>query len=340
MAIYIIIALIILIFSRHKNRGIYICLSLFLILIATFRSSSVGTDTMTYEYIYENFIYNDWLKNPISYLNIEFFWGLIISVLHFFNCDFDVFKFTSSLLLFIAVSSTYYKDSPRPIFNLLLLYYLGFYFMSLNITRQVIAASFILVVIRYLFNGGKYYIAVISIFLISLVHTSALICLLLIPIHALYRKINMFTIIIILIGTFVFNLCFDYSGLFKNILDTIGLYDAYGGYLDVEFDAKFSLNRLAMVGLYVIIPLLDKKALDNYLYYVCAFGIVCLNLFNGIPWVNRLYIYFSICQVLYLPMFASKNINSRLIIYLYAIVVFIMFIMVNNGGMVPYKIEI
>lgn len=103
MAIYIIIALIILIFSRHKNRGIYICLSLFLILIATFRSSSVGTDTMTYEYIYENFIYNDWLKNPISYLNIEFFWGLIISVLHFFNCDFDVFKFTSSLLLFIGL---------------------------------------------------------------------------------------------------------------------------------------------------------------------------------------------------------------------------------------------
>lgn len=315
-----------------RNQNFYLLLSFFILFIlSAFRDISVGTDTKNYEELFNSFEMGvEWIREEI-----EPGWVFLNDLVIFFGGGYQDLLIISTLLTLIPVFIIAKKDSINPMFTISLYYLLYFYFYSFNISRQLIAVSFILFALTQLLNR-KNISFLILIGFASFFHVSALICLPLLFLNKLPND-NFKLISISIASMFVGLFGIDY------ISKIVGLtgYNIYVEYYDSGNILGNAIFLILFNALFIFILLTSKKITSELkLYFVF---ILFLNLTIRLPMGNRLLLYFSVYQVLFYPYYLSvlNKFSSKsksiliLIILLFSYTIFYMSF--GSGEILPYR---
>lgn len=337
MTIYIVLAIILSVFSLLKDRKWILFLSaLLLLIVGGFRAESVGTDTLNYKNLFD--WYGDALFNSLhatepGYVLLQLFVvrnGLTYNALIF------IVQFVSIFLLTLYAK----KISHRPQYVLLCYVLLYYYLYSLNTTRQYLAAPCLLLSFYELDKGSikKFVLLVVS---AMMFHTSAFVGFFALLFYK--KRLTMRVQTILLLLTFIIGITaipqtialslmsFVPSVFIEYILDT-GEYRELG----------FSLSRLLLTIFSVVLVVMLRN--DSNKLSLLTFGICILNLFAFQPVIARMAQFFTIIQIALIPeipyllkqKYKSLKVPIMLIAYVYMIMVFIYLLHSNVGEVVPY----
>lgn len=338
LILYLIIPLVILVFSKHINSEKYniydfILLGI-LICICGFRYN-VGTDYQLYTQMYNHLDY---------YPRVEVVFKLLINICNTLHFPSWLFFFLISCVSLTLVYLTIKKNSKHPSESIFLYVTLGFYALSFNIIRQTLALSIIFYSIRYI-KSRNFFKYCICIFLTYLIHKTSIIML------PLYFVGNMkiskkFSCIILCILAFI---SMFYHEILQFIVRLLPTYQVYLTINNYTYDP-------AGIGTYVILFInlllwffmfLNKEKLikynpDNNLYFnlfTFSFLFYFLSLSNTI--MVRLGYYMSIFLVYLLPdlyrvsRLKVNNTNSLFLFFGFTLYYIIHLICFNN--MIPYS---
>ena len=312
---------------KPKKQNFYFVISfVFLFILSAFRDISVGTDTESYEWLFNRvklgFVLNRqevgwyYFNKLILYLGGDFRWLIIIS----------------TLFILIPIFNVVRKYSLNPMLSIFLFYALYIYIQSFNITRQIISVSLVFASIPLLIKGKyKYYI--ISVFSASLFHATALLCLPLvfikkIPYNKKYLVLMIF--ITLIFGTLLSNV------LLNKIVDILG-YTHYLSDGDSE-DAETGLFLLLTNAFAVFLIATSAK---NSIYLQLFFAyILFYNIIASVPFAYRLVYYFSVVQLLFLPYYVYNNKFKQSYLALFIVLVYATLFFIRtfgSAGVIPYK---
>lgn len=158
----------------------------FFFLIAILKSSNVGIDSITYENIYATITKRSF-TNVIQYYNPEFAFYLPMYFLSLMRAPYIVFKIYAYSLICLFLFLSFFRRKHY-IFELILLFFIGFFSMCFSALRQGIAMSIICYAFSlYIFESKikkpviKDIIFIAIILFASLFHSSSIFCLLILP---------------------------------------------------------------------------------------------------------------------------------------------------------------
>ena len=144
------------------------------------RDTIIGTDLKNYLWYYKNIGSNPWSK--IFYLStirrIEIGYAAFFKIIYQFNSSPDMYMLVSSTIIIIFLMIFVLKNSNNALYSLCLFVYFGYYNESFNIVRQFIAVSLLMTTLVDIQNKDLKRF-VIKTVLISLIHKTAIIYLLL-----------------------------------------------------------------------------------------------------------------------------------------------------------------
>lgn len=162
------------------------CLFLLLFIFVGFRSSDVGTDTLNYIFILDNFQYYNFsnlepIPYYINYILLNTFNGPFI---YFFN--FLIISFFTWYFFFKAINK---MKVSFGVFFVIMFAQLGFFYDQFNTIRQFFALSVCFYALSFLLDNyfKKYFLWIIF---ASLIHYSAIICILFFIPKLLIKKFN------------------------------------------------------------------------------------------------------------------------------------------------------
>lgn len=326
MTFYLIFTLIVLLSSTIKKNGELILHSLFaiLIFIVGFRTIEVGTDTVNYK------MYFDVVESGKP-LFVEPGWLAINHFITFFNGSYETLMLLVTLLTLIPVYWACRKYSINPTLSLFFYITLYFYFYSFNISRQLLAISFVLMSFHFLKENRKLSF-VFLVLLASTFHTSALIVLPALFIDKIPDKPILYISAIVvsaLVGLFGTESIYDFISLtsYSNYLYKLELGNTVGN----------AIYLLLLNGFFLFILYFSGK---REVYFKLFFlYIVLTNIFVRIPLGSRLIMYFSVIQVLYLPLFIYTNRKENNIFLIAVVIIYaftIFFKTFGAGDILPY----
>lgn len=211
MAIYIVLLIVIFLYGAilqlntksKKNKVLFLFLSfLSFTIVMGLRAYSVGTDTASYITIFKitssiplhDILTNFSIKIPYfidyeSNASIESGFLLWCKFLHLFSNSPQVFLFsTSGLICFLSAKFIYDNCGEKVFFPTLVFLCESFFMNSLNLVRQMLACAIALQAYKYLKNK-KIWKASIIILIAFMVHHTAIVMLILIPLM-LFRVEN------------------------------------------------------------------------------------------------------------------------------------------------------
>jgi len=320
---FIILAVILLIFSLKNNKYLFFLSCLWLFVISAYRGLEVGTDTINY---YSHYL----IIQSGCNLNLEPFWVILLKIISFFNGDYQDVLIVSSCLVLFPIFFVIYKKSKNPQLSLFLYYTLYFYFYSFNITRQSIASSLVFVAIYFLSESDikKF---VFLVLMAGGFHYSAFIAFVL-----LLSKYTPSRIYIYILTAAFFSGLFFPDLILKYILEIFS-YESYR----TQYFGNFIGNALFLLILnsffVFIMTIVQKKDILLNIFFV---SILFSNLLCRIPYGNRVVMFFSIIQIVYLVdvIYNNNKIIEQKIVYLivilYAFTLF--FRLLGAGGIFPY----
>lgn len=318
---------VILLFSVFDSKLIRSLLFLLLILISGFRHFDVGTDTENYRFLFNLFVNGENYK-------IEPLWVFLNKFVIFLGGDFRSLLVFVSILTFIPIyflSNRINANGVLVIFFYVTLYY---YFYSLNIMRQCLAASLLLIGVYYLLEGRKMFFIGITL-IATFFHTSAFVVLVYLFLHLLPNKLWLYIVLIVASASFGLILFEKFFLLFIQS----GFYARYESY-DLTF-GNFSGNLIYLIILnsffFFIYSISKEKDLIFKMFFLYIF---LANLVVRIPFADRIILYFSIIQILFFPLIIKENkLQNKSLIYivliLYSLVLFAR--QFGNGEILPYK---
>lgn len=348
MTLYIILALIFLIFSfgelsAKKDRQFkLLCVSYVLLLFfSSFRGVSVGTDFLNYSIAFKEF------SKGMSLEQNELAWQFIFKFFgNFFNFRVYVFFFYGILYFFIL--RFIWEKVEYPLLGVLLYYLSGYYFDSFNIMRQCFALIFILNAVRNIEN--KNFIQfLIFIILGSFFHYSVLFF---IPFYLLIfvNKINDRTFKLISIVLIIISLVLGYNDYISQFLtDTIfsGNLDKYTKYMNLKKENLSFLGFLfncfipSMIAVSVILFTKNKKIFIYLALYII--GIIINNLIINYQWIFRFSSEFLLFFLLLVWTNAIKEASNKFkrillmaFMFIYLIIYFYFALKNNYNGIIPY----
>lgn len=303
---------------KKRNKTIFYIFTLIAILIpcllAAFRATTIGTDVKLY--IENWFSYANKASSFKQYLNYisstEILYLFINYVISIFTNKISVLFFVLQLLTILPlVIALNRSDNKISVPLAMLIYFLFFYNMSFNAVRQSISISFVILGITYLLDNKK---KTFLIFLIIgiLFHSSAT---LVIPLYFIYissksKKVNLYTLLYLLIIIFIL-LNFESIVLF---LLKIGILPSkYINYVTtyLRTDLDFSLvNNIFYFSLLILMGLfIDKKDKNNkFLFILFILGIAIFESGMISKFANRASYYFLFPGIfLLLPQLCNPN---------------------------------
>lgn len=315
-----------------EKQNVYLLISfIVLFILSAFRDVSVGTDTYNYETTFNN------LENGIYWVkeHIEPGWVFLNELTLYFGLGFQSLLFLVSFITLAFVFTVAVKNSPNPMLTIFLYYNLYFYFLSFNISRQMLAASIICFSFFYLLR--KQYLVFISFVLLSsLFHISSLVAILFVFWDFInLKKINY--IFLIILSFFIGLFGYDFIYL---ILDRFVVEDF--SYIRDENSGNILGNALYLIlfNSFIFALMMPFRKIDNYFKHILLFAII-MNLIIRVPFGVRLLIYFSIYQIIFYPYFIELLKGREVkIFYLSLILLFSYFILLYNfgyGGILPYS---
>ena len=374
MIIYIVCFIFSLIFSygyEKSNIKLLMAISLFFpVAIAAFRADIIGTDVQVYARQLYNIAINS--KNFDEFLNMKWYaiwrfkevseFELGYTILVYLSAKLKSFTFLLGCTQFLTIFPLYlslnrYKNRYKYIVNIgLSIYYLLFFNMSLNMMRQWIAMTMIMLAYVYL-KDSKYVQSTIIFIIAVLFHRTAIIGLGVLITYVLLRKnkreiflkfstkrynlniVIFITIITLLITTVLSN---SFRIMLTNLL---GLSD-YSTY--VNGTVAISINQI-----YTDIPVLllflmiwkRRKNIEDYTFLTfCVFSNIVLSQLSSVmAYSSRIVLYISVFKMLIVPIYLNnlqgrlkKIITLILILLLYSIYWYYTYVIKGTDATVPY----
>ena len=287
-----------------------------LVSFSTFKSISVGSDTLTY-YNYFEILKSDNSELFVSSLanKYEFGYTFLNSLLAMINAPYWFLLLVISLFVSIVLVLFVNKFSPNKFMSLVLYVTLGVFAQSLSANRQIIAMAFVLLAIMFLLDKN-WVKASIMIVIGSFFHVTALICLVLIPLR--YIKIKWWMVLILFASGSALAFGLPYILKFFEKFTMIDFYTKYYIDLNQYINPSNLINTLysiALISVFVIMFIGKTKVLklsDNnkkvYDYFVDIFMFVAIfrivGFFADMPELfNRLNMYFFLVLIVLIPMF-------------------------------------
>ena len=237
--------------------------------------------------------------------------------------------FTSFLFVFFTWNAIY-DQSNDIIFSLLILFISRYYFISLNVIRQLIAMAIILYALKYLKEGKdiKYILFNLIAFTI---HRSALICL----VFLLIKKIDLTKLkyLLMFLGLLILIYGLNQIGVIRNqitlLLINSSKYSTYvqeynsGGYYAGR---NFVLYQIILNFLIFIMEWYasreNVKVDETYRIYlnIQALTLIICMIFNAVPLIERIYWYFGFIQILSIP-YTIKMYSKLLSRYVWSLII-------------------
>lgn len=374
MIIYIVCFIFSLIFSygyEKSNIKLLMAISLFFpVAIAAFRADIIGTDVQVYARQLYNIAINS--KNFDEFLNMKWYaiwrfkevseFELGYTILVYLSAKLKSFAFLLGCTQFLTIFPLYlslnkYKNRYKYIVTIgLSIYYLLFFNMSLNMMRQWIAMTMIMLAYVHL-KDSKYVQSTIIFIIAVLFHRTAIIGLGVLITYVLLRKnkreiflkfstkrYNLNIVIFITIMTLLITTVLSNS--FRMMLtNLLGLND-YSTY--VNGTVAISINQI-----YTDIPVLllflmiwkRRKNIEDYTFLTfCVFSNIVLSQLSSVmAYSSRIVLYISVFKMLIVPIYLNnlqgrlkKIITLILILLLYSIYWYYTYVIKGTDATVPY----
>lgn len=350
--------------SKKISKRILIFLSLFLpCLMAGLRNVSVGTDTGNYIYnLYsvsrnaKNFS-NIWefigwtqYKNDLLYIFLTI---LISKVGLSFNFLLFIYEILIIFPLYYAIKKVS-KNQFEIIFKMAC-FYLLFYNLSLNIIRQAIAISFIVLSFAYYItsrNKKNKFFSYMYLLIATGFHSTAIICFTMLMLYKFYnssRVKEQYKLYVSIILTILFTLTLMFSKELLYFIGKIGIYNQASSYLKKfsRFDLNFS-QIILNLSLIIFIRLNKANYKRRKISYDFGIIISIMNLLVSlqgtfIHYVDRIayYLLYTIILVyIILPENKEKKKYNIFVhfIFLVFFINWLYLILLNNANAtLPYK---
>lgn len=354
-------------FSGNKFISILlVLLSLLLpIVIAAIRSPEIGTDVKYY--VIPHFKTALRCKSFILFskrfdlsLSSEPLYGLLLYLItrFFDNYHVALFVYQAIIILFIYLGLQNFKNVLNvPIWSGMLIYYLMYFNVSLNIVRQSMAVSIVFYAVSCLFKGEKirYFVFIIISFGM---HGSGVLGFIFFPMYILLRKkdlglkhkdIQKVFVAVLIIGTAILSL-----DKVVRLLVSFGV--VRPNMLNYLSDGRFSSNYLSpvSVGIYSVllfayvlhIRYIAKKTLELNFYMVVSI-IMLLGSFGSLIslYISRVCYYFIPFHALALASIQNCYKKSEKYLWMISIISFVFFtwiaffVIKNNHSTYPYLID-
>lgn len=303
---------------QHKRKNLFFLLLLAVVIyFATFRDG-LGSDYTAYQSYCEREVFysNAWfLIEPIP--------AFLYKICYDTNLSAVLFFFVSSCIIYISCFKVYSKNINFGIAAFVFLTYTNLFLSSLNVVRQFMAASIVLVGV-YCFiikKKSPWYFA--TVLLAFMIHKSVV---LFIPMYWIKKDdFNPVVWIGILIGSMVLPMDWIFASTNLNDFLTLLDYDSLLKYKEVAY-SKFSMSNIYL-HVITLIFLFNRKRIraltggGNFCIFalkMTVFGLICNNLSAGaLPIAYRYSMMFSVFLPLlfaYLPKVIEGGI-ARLITY-------------------------
>lgn len=334
--------------AHKKNKVIYlIALALLLSLCAGLRAYNVGIDTEMY---FNNFNLIKSGRSIYAYGLEEGFKILVGWLLNFWSSN-NFVLFVLALLTNVLVLLRIWDFKDKiDIGYASWLYYISFFFVSMNISRQLCAVAIIFYFSR-LVNKKKYIEFSLLVCLTSyFLHTSALIGFLYIVLELVqWKYLSKSSKIQLLFGCLI--IPFTYSFLFERTLRYFPYFEVSRSSIGFLIPLKFAL---AIVCLLLIndfkIPLLVQKnktkeeIISFYekscinVYYITGLLLTSIGYFYS--YMDRIGFYFLIFEVIFWSRLIYHNKNKsiiKLVVSLLFVYLFISSLIFDGQGVIPYS---
>ncbi|PGZ91711.1 EpsG family protein [Bacillus sp. AFS029533] len=352
-----------------KRRKYFIIFSFGLItVISMLRKYTVGIDLS--DHYYNNFIkYQTWSWDSADNSIYEAGYFYFNKAIAIFSSNPQSIIIVTSVLSFAIIGWFIYKNSEDVLMSTFLVIANNMWFMYLNIIRQAIAVSIVLIGLEFLKNKNlkwkRYVIFLFFVFLATSFHNTAILALLFIAIDKLkFKGIQLFiTVIVTGIIAATYNQIFIiFSKLLGQHKDYLSLYSTTEGYLTPTsiYGVAFPLGMFILGYLFIVVikknianrgtSLPDDKSYsiysNDFLMYACLI-LSILRLFSlRSNIISRVGYYFLPLFYIYVPL-VLKNIPDRYLKFLIKsscyIFIFVAFIWIGFKsaselyGTVPYE---
>lgn len=313
----------------RKQLWVYIVIYIILLSLGGLRGLSVGTDTMNYYELYQS----------ISVLDFPYVMGLSEPSWVFLNLiSYNLFNSYQGVIwlgMLLAVTPIFvriWKSCNNPYLGILFYVLLCFYFNAYNITRQMIAVSFVFYALPFLEtrNLKRFYLFVL--FAMTF-HYTSIICLFF-PLLLRFFKLSNLSVIILLPVTYVLGIV-----LIPQLIPLIPFVGKYSMYLTDNAEASGSVTRLLLNVFFVVLYISSKH--DNIYIKLLFGGILFYNLFAFSAVLGRCAVFFMIAQLILFcniqSQFKCNTYIQKTAMLLYAGCYFFLLLSVNSNEIVPYE---
>lgn len=365
-------------FLTHANRNnfrkkqfVFVVFGI-MTLISALRASTIGIDLdLHYAKNYELISSVNWSDIPVfaTLKQYEVGYCYFTKLLTYISTDVQFYIIFTSVVIYGVHGYFFYKKSEDIILSSSLFMFFCLFYMYMNIVRQAIAVS-ILLMAYLIFSESKkkvhnYVVFVLLVILASGFHSSAILCL----VYLLFDKLK-FTKIHMLLGIVVTALIYvGYSSVYKFVLSILGGNDKYSSYLDSE---EYGVGYMNLQSIYYVIITLgafllgyyilvwkDKtshklfakqeykvKSNESFMLYMSFIAFACRLLIFKMSIITRFTFYFIPFVLILYPYAISKfkRRSNRIILNLtvYGVCLFyFMWVTVSNAdtlyGVVPYE---
>lgn len=345
-------AIILAVFTKRRYYSFYLFyIILIACTIAAVRSITVGTDTHNYVYFFEHIL------NPDSYTmkrtSSETFFWFITKIIAFFTSEKSIILFIYSLIFLGGYAYLTKKTTNEYLLAFLFMYLWGYYFYSLNITRQFVGIGITCITFYYFYKNDIVRF-IIGVFFAFFIHKSSCICLICIPFMIpKIREKNMKKSILVIIICLVFLVSFylNYAIIITTMLDKIPMFRTIIGprvaYL-LSFSQRNAISiTVIRCSLLIFIIIFQKDYYKNEFVYKSIFlsslGLVLYCFFMSInPVLGRVAYYFMILDGITYANFCSQYHGKKKILITTVFIAILSIYFFNslrsgNNGIIPYS---
>lgn len=347
MIIYFVLIILILIIPNKKNNNIKYLLfcSTILIILICFRKQTIGYD-LRHHYIINFYAYQQLSWSELKSFGIEIGLPILSKLIGFISNKPQIFIIVTGIISITLTIRFLYKYSPD--FKMSLFLYCSYctMYQYMNQIAQALAVSIILLAFDFL-KDKKYLKFIVLVLLASTFHSSALICILMIPLSNI-KSIKFSTFILItstLILLFFYNIIFELS---------VNLLPQYSWYINSSKHGVGDTSRGVYLKILILLcgilwTLYVTKKSENIkpMHVIClTFSMVTL-MFQTITLkmiiMNRLGFYFLSFFFILIPTNLQSSCKNRNIIKLFIycfMIVYYIYITIKWGdisyGVTPY----
>lgn len=313
--IFITIGALLSIFWGNKKQYFYL-FSIVLILICILRGLNVGTDYYNYYLAFESA--KEFKVSLDRVQGAEPGFSSIMYVFKYFSNNYVLFYGLVFIVYFWCIFHyVNYKKVDRG-WAIFLFIFLGYYFMSYNILRQLMTIGLIISFIPLLYKRKYTHFALVVIIFSFLFHRSEIEMLLLIPIYYLstkIQKLNKPILYVIIWGSFaLFYIGKSYLyDSFYSVINILNLDDQYGGYISraenrLEIGNKTSL----LFSLFATLIVFCKKNNTYIFETLCVIiSYALFNIGNLLATQSvRIFLDFNIFIIVLIPLMIQENIGK------------------------------